>query len=255
MPVCKTVHVAELDAGQVVKSARVSLAEFSASSRKIATASSSCNRSQTAQALMPIGFGMRPSRTIVSKRVTPTPTYSAAAGRLRQRGRHPGGSAQLLRGRGMNAAPGTRPAWVENWPRTGRLLDTAKMSCFLQVTTTTWTLAGHPPTLRLAINPPVMLCANARVDELLPLSSASDVRLRSFRFQTRIPAKFPISDLRAKINPQFSASAGHRVIAPTNYSTCDPRSHRRRTPGYTTWTDATLTREQSERDVIVHRCP
>jgi hypothetical protein len=95
MPVRKTVHVAKLDMGQVVKSAQVSLAEFSASSRKRVTASSSCNRSQTAHALRRMGFGMRPSRTIVSKRVTPTPTYSAAAGRLRQRGRHPRGRAQL----------------------------------------------------------------------------------------------------------------------------------------------------------------
>ena len=63
MPVRKMVDVAELDAGQVVRSAQVSPAEFFASSRRRVTASSSCNRSQTARALTRIGFGMLPSRT------------------------------------------------------------------------------------------------------------------------------------------------------------------------------------------------
>src|SRR5215510_13238513 len=104
MPVGKTVHIAEPDAGQVAKSAQLSPAEFSASSRRRVTASSSCNRSQTEHALTRMGFGIRPSRTMVPKRVTPTPTYSAAAVRLRQRGRHPGGRAQLYRGSRMHAA-------------------------------------------------------------------------------------------------------------------------------------------------------
>jgi hypothetical protein len=67
----------------------------------------------------------------------------------------------------MDAAQGARdaPAWVESWPRTGRLLDTTKMSCFLQVTRTTCARAGHLPTLRLPkVAPSVILCANAGVD-------------------------------------------------------------------------------------------
>src|SRR5262245_29925053 len=60
----------------------------------------------------------------------------------------------------MHAASGARPPWVVTRPRTGRLLDTANMSCFLETTKT----KCAPVICQRCDYPSVKLCANASVD-------------------------------------------------------------------------------------------